>query len=145
MSETKENKKLFLTPAGALIVLICFFLPWVKVSCAGRVKNVSGAEIGGIFWLVLVSALAIIVAFFYFRSQKQLEKSRPVAILSSIVALAVIFIKYTSLAWEQKSVVAKAGSKVIDCTIQLGAVGTVIGFILAITGLFFLKTSVRQE
>jgi uncharacterized membrane protein len=145
MSETKENKKLFLTPAGALIVLICFFLPWVKVSCAGRVKNVSGAEIGGIFWLVLVSALAIIVAFFYFRSQKKIEKSRPVAIPGSLLVLAVIFIKYVSLAWGQKSVFAKAGSKVIDCTIQLGAIGTVIGFVMTIIGSLFLKTSVRQE
>jgi len=145
MSQNKEDKKVLLTPAGAILALICFFLPWVKVSCAGKVNYLSGAEIGGIFWLVFLAPLVIIVAFFYFRSQKQLEKSRPVAILSSIVALAVIFIKYTSLAWEQKSVVAKAGSKVIDCTIQLGAVGTVIGFILAITGLFFLKTSVRQE
>jgi len=145
MSQNKEDKKVLLTPAGAILALICFFLPWVKVSCARTTKSFSGPEIGGIFWLLLVSALAIIVAFFYFRSQKQLEKSRPVAILSSIVALAVIFIKYTSLAWEQKGMFAKAGSKVIDCTIQLGAIGTVIGFILAITGLFFLKTSVRQE
>jgi hypothetical protein len=36
-------------------------------------------------------------------------------------------------------VVAKAGSKVIDCTIQFGAIGTVIGFILAIAGSVFLK------
>lgn len=88
----------------------------------------------------MVSALAIIVTFFYFRSQKKIEKSRPVAILSSIVALAVIFIKYSSLALEQKSVVAKAGSKVIDCTIQVSAIGTIIGFILAIVGSCFLKT-----
>jgi hypothetical protein len=64
MSENKGDKKVFLTPAGAIIALICFFLPWVKVSYAGKVKNVSGAEVGGIFWLVLVSALAIIGALF---------------------------------------------------------------------------------
>jgi uncharacterized membrane protein (DUF485 family) len=139
MSQNKEDKQVLLTPAGAILALICFFLPWVKVSCARTTKSFSGPEIGGIFWLVLVSALAIIVAFFYFRSQKQLEKSRPVAILSSIVALAVIFIRYISLAWEQKSMFAKAGSKVIDCTIQVGAIGTIIGFILAIAGSVFLE------
>jgi hypothetical protein len=145
MSQNKEDKKVLLTPAGAILALICFFLPWVKVSCARTTKSFSGPEIGGIFWLVLVSALAIIVAFFYFRSQKQLEKSRPVAILSSIVALAVISIRYLSLAWEQKSVVAKAGSKVIDYTIQVGAIGTVIGFILAIAGSSLLKTETQQK
>ena len=145
MSQNKEDKKVLLTPAGAIIALICFFLPWVKVSCARTTKSFSGPEIGGFFWLVLVSALAIIVAFFYFRSQKQLEKSKPVAILGSLFALAVMFIKYVSLALEQKSVVAKAGSKVIDCTIQIGAIGTIIGFILAIIGSSFLKTGVRQK
>jgi uncharacterized membrane protein len=139
MSENKEDKKAFLTPAGAIIALICFFLPWVKVSCAGRIRNVSGAEVGGIFWLVFVAALAIIVAFFYFRSKKQLEKSMPIAILGSIVALAIMFIRYSSLSCGQKSVLAKAGSKVIDCTIQVGAIGTIIGFILAIAGSVFLK------
>jgi len=140
MSENKDDKRVFLTPAGAIIALICFFLPWVKVSCAGKVNYLSGAEIGGIFWLVLITALAIIVAFFYFRNQKKIEKSRPVAILGSIITLAVILIKYVSLAWEQKSVFAKAGSKVIDCTIQIGAVGTVIGFVMAVVGAGFLKT-----
>jgi hypothetical protein len=140
MSENKEDKKVFLTPAGAILALICFFLPWIKVSCAGKVNYLSGAEIGGIFWLVFLAPLVIIVAFFYFRSRRQLERLKPIAILSSLFALAVIFIRYISLAWEQKSVVAKAGSKVIGCTIQVGAIGTVIGFILAIVGAGFLKT-----
>lgn len=140
MSESKEDKKVFLTPVGAIIALIFFFLPWVKVSCAGRVRNVSGAEIGGIFWLVFVAAVAIIVAFFYFRSKKQLEKSMPVAILGSLFALAVMFIRYISLSCGQKSVFVRTGSKVIDCTIQVGGIGTIIGFILAIIGAGFLKT-----
>jgi uncharacterized membrane protein len=77
--------------------------------------------------------------FFYFRSQKKIEKSEPVAILGSLFALAIMFIKYVSLALEQKSVFAKAGSKVTDCTIQIDAIGTVIGFVLAIAGSVFLK------
>ena len=145
MPENKEDKKVFLTPAGAIMALIFFFLPWVKVSCAGRIKNVSGAEIGGIFWLVFVAVVVIIVTFFYFRSKKQLEKSGPVAIFGSIIALLVIFLKYLSLTCGQKSVFVRAGSKVIDCTIQLGAIGTVIGFVLAITGTCFLKTGIQQK
>lgn len=69
----------------------------------------------------------------------KLEKSGPVAIFGSILALLVIFLKYLSSTCGQKSAFVKAGSKVIDCTIQLGAIGTIIGFILAIIGSFFLK------
>jgi hypothetical protein len=145
MSKNKEDKKVFLTPVGAIIALICFFLPWVKVSCAKTLKSVSGAEVGGIFWLVFVAALLIIVAFFYFRSKKQIGRSKAVAILGSTAALVVVFIKYASLAWGQKNLLVKAGSKVIDCTIQVGAIGTVIGFILVIIGALFLKTGMRQK
>lgn len=144
MFGNKEDKKVFLTPAGAIIALIFFFLPWVKVSCASRIRNVSGAEIGGIFWLVFVAALAIIVAFLYFRSKKRLEKSGLVAIFGSIVALLVIFLKYLSSTCGQKSALVKAGSKVIGCTIQLGAIGTIIGFVLAIVGSVFIKTEMRK-
>ena len=140
MPENKEDKKVFLTPVGAIIALICFFLPWVKVSCAKTLKSVSGAEVGGIFWLVFVAAVAIIVAFFYFRGKKQLEKSGPVVIFGSIIALLVIFLKYLGLTCGQKSVFVRAGSKVIDCTIQVGGIGTIIGFILVIIGAGFLKT-----
>jgi hypothetical protein len=62
-----------------------------------------------------------------------------VAIFGSIVAFGVIFIKYAGLAWGQKNLLVKAGSKVIDCTIQPGAIGTVIGFVVAIAGSVFLK------
>jgi hypothetical protein len=103
-------------------------------------KSVSAAEVGGIFWLVFVAALSIIVAFFYFRSKKQIGRSKAVAILGSTGALVVIFIKYVSLAWGQKNLLVKAGSEVIDCTIQVGAIGTIIGFILAMIGMGFLKT-----
>lgn len=144
MPENKEDKKVFLTPVGAIIALICFFLPWVKVSCAKTLKSVSGAEVGGIFWLIFVAGLSIIVAFFYFRNKKQHEKSRPVAVFGSLVALAVIFIKYVSLAWGQKNLLVKAGTKVIDCTIQVGAIGTIIGFVLAIIGSGFVKTGMGK-
>jgi hypothetical protein len=126
MSKNKEDKKFFLTPAGAMVILICFFLPWVKVSCGRTVKSFSGSQIGGIVWLVFVAALAIIAAFFYFRNRKQIEKSKPVAIFGSIVAFGVIFIKYAGLAWGQKNLLVKAGSKVINCTIQIGGIGTII-------------------
>ena len=54
--------KLFISPAGALLVLICFFLPWVKVTCVGSEFSYSAAdgELGGILWLGFVAAIGII-------------------------------------------------------------------------------------
>lgn len=145
MSENKEDKRIFLTPAGAMVALICFFLPWVKISCGRTVKTFSGPEIGGIFWLVLVAALVILVVFFYFRNKTRIEKTKPVAILASLFAFAVMFIKYFSLVWGQMNVLVRAGTKPMHFNIHVGAIGTVIGFVLVIIGSLFIKTGKRQE
>ena len=144
VSEDKEDKRIFLTPAGACIALICFFLPWVKVSCGRTTRSLSGPDIGGIFWLVLIAALVMTVAFFYFRSKNQPEKSRYVAIIGSIIALAAIYIKFIGVAYGQNSLLVKAGSKVVKFKVQIGAIGSIFGFILILIGEVYIKT-LRQR
>lgn len=52
--------------SAALIVLVCFFLPWVQVSCAGAKDNLSGVDLARhddvLLWLVPLLMLAVIVA-----------------------------------------------------------------------------------
>src|SRR5262245_26294135 len=52
--------------SAALIVLVCFFLPWVQVSCAGAIDNLSGVDLARhddvLLWLVPLLMLAVIVA-----------------------------------------------------------------------------------
>ena len=144
VSENKEDKKIFLTPTGAMIALICFFLPWVKVSCGRTTRSYSGPEIGGIFWLVLLAALVMTFAFFYFRNRNQPEKSRYVAIIGSIIALASIYIKYISVAYGQNSLLVKAGTKMVRFKVQIGAIGSILGFILILIGEVYIKT-LRQR
>ena len=57
-----KTGKLFISPAGALLVLICFFLPWIKVTCVGADIDYSAAdgELGGILWVGFVAAIGII-------------------------------------------------------------------------------------
>ena len=53
-----------LTVSAAVFVLICFFLPWVQVSCAGFKDSASGFDLArdeGELWLVPLLMLAAIV------------------------------------------------------------------------------------
>ena len=54
-----------LTASAALIALVCFFLPWVQVSCGGEHETRSGVDIarGGDqgLWLIPVLMLAVIL------------------------------------------------------------------------------------
>jgi TRAP-type uncharacterized transport system fused permease subunit len=135
-----ENKNVFLTPAGAVIALICFFLPWVKFSCSGIEQTVSGFQIGGELWIVFAAAFIILFVFYFFRNQKQLNKARPVVILSAVVGLAVLLFKFLKFATPQKTEFGTMTPKDMGLSIQFGAIGTVIGLILALIGSSFLKT-----
>lgn len=51
--------------SAALIVIICFFLPWEQVSCAGAQDSLSGLDLARhdqvLLWLVPLLMLAVIV------------------------------------------------------------------------------------
>jgi uncharacterized membrane protein len=75
--------------SAALIVIICFFLPWEQVSCGGARDTLSGLDLARhdqtLLFLVplLMLAVVIVVAL-----RRRHEKQAPLAVLS-IVAAAV--------------------------------------------------------
>ena len=52
--------------SGAIIVLVCFFLPWVQVSCAGAKDTMSGLDLARdghvLLWFVPVLMGALILS-----------------------------------------------------------------------------------
>ena len=71
--------------SAAVIVLICFFLPWLQVSCAGAHDSLSGFQLArdetALLWLVPILMLAVI-AFNSLRAWK--DESKFAAILSVV-------------------------------------------------------------
>ncbi len=125
---------IYFTPAGAAMAIVCFFLPWARVSCAPGVrKSLSGAQLGGPFWLVFAAAVIVLAAFLLFHARRRLEWARPIILLASLAALAVIVIKSIEYAHGRPTPV---GSIKPDPGLQtkLGGAGTLIGFALAIAG-----------
>jgi hypothetical protein len=51
--------------SAAVIVLVCFFLPWVQVSCAGAKATSSGLNLArhddALLWLIPLSMCAVLV------------------------------------------------------------------------------------
>jgi hypothetical protein len=79
--------------SAAVIVLICFFLPWVQVSCAGARDSLSGFQLArnesALLWLVPILMLAV-VAFNLMRAWK--EESKVAAILSAVCGAVTAFV-----------------------------------------------------
>jgi hypothetical protein len=146
-----DDKKIWLTPAGAGIALVCFFLPWVEFSCGEMKQSISGSELGGIFWVVFGAAALCLLAFFYFKNSDEVERAKPIVILGSLVGLGILLYKYfdfksgaqTGLqGLSQLSQMSEFQSQFGGQTqlpdmgfhIKYGGIGTIIGLALALLG-----------
>jgi len=76
--------------SAALIVLVCFFLPWEQVSCAGAKDTLSGLDLARhdqiLLWLVPLLMLAVIVVGVLRRRNENPLLPSVVSIVSGSVA-----------------------------------------------------------
>lgn len=157
-----ENRGIWLTPAGAGIALICFFLPWIEFSCGTMKGTISGAEMGGVMWVVFVAALLNLLAFYYFRNYDELDRAKPVVVLSALVAIAIMvyrYFNYQSGAGCCQGGVDQLGNipamkqlmgnnadfPDFGFNIKYGAYGTISGFLLSLIGGHFLDKQQVSE
>lgn len=79
--------------SAAFIVLICFFLPWVQVSCAGARDTLSGFNLArndhALLWLIPLLMLAVLVVGLL---RQRREKPTTLAIASVISGGATIYL-----------------------------------------------------
>ena len=70
--------------SAAIIVLVCFFLPWEQVSCAGAKDTLSGLDLArhdhASLWLVLI-LMGVVVVLGLVRARK--EKSKALSIINA--------------------------------------------------------------
>jgi len=64
--------------SAAIIVFLCFFLPWEQVSCAGATSNLSGMDLArhdhALLWMVPV-LMAALIALYLIRDRHSENKA----------------------------------------------------------------------
>ncbi len=128
------NKRLFLTPAGGALIAICFFLPWIKVSCMGT-ATYSGVDCGGVYWTLFGAGIAVFGTFFLFRHLKRLDLMPTIVSVSSVVSAAVIIYGVLSIAGGKRVLLFRVGPDDVNLRLQIGAYGTLIGYLLTWAGI----------
>ncbi|OGC92036.1 MAG: hypothetical protein A2W25_08850 [candidate division Zixibacteria bacterium RBG_16_53_22] len=121
------------SPAGAGIILICFFLPWLKVSCGTKDVTLSGSGIGGVFWVIFGLALVALAAFIVLRGRLGAIWLKSIFISCSLVSAAIILYKYIAVI-NDPDIPFYVPSKMISFEFRPGAVGLIIGLLLAAFG-----------
>src|SRR5687767_4552052 len=79
--------------SATAIVLVCFFLPWVQVSCGGASDTLSGFDLARrdstLLWLVPLLTAAVLVVGLLRRAG---ERQQPFAILSAVTGAITLFL-----------------------------------------------------
>lgn len=79
--------------SATAIVLVCFFLPWVQVSCGGARDTLSGFDLARedstLLWLIPLLTAAVMVLGLLRRAG---EKQQPLAILSAVTGAITLFL-----------------------------------------------------
>lgn len=134
----------WITPIGATVAAGCFFLPWVKFSCAGVERHATGADVANgdnAVWLVLVSAIFIAGAWFVLHQQKRTSTARITTVAGAILGLGVLGLKYAALDKGQQTPFGVVRMQDLGLSVEPGGYGTVVGFTLALLGTMFSPTS----
>ena len=79
--------------SAAIIVLVCFFLPWVQVSCAGSKDTMSGLDLAregqGLLWFIPVLMGALILSVIV---RIRREQNKAFALASALCGLVTAYL-----------------------------------------------------
>ena len=79
--------------SGAIIVLVCFFLPWVQVSCAGASDSLSGLDLArdddALLWLIPLLMCAVLVLVLL---RRRAASPHLLGLLSTFAGAIVVFL-----------------------------------------------------
>jgi len=131
---------------GAALVILCFFMPWLFVSCSGQTAEISGLELASgatinfgftaqqldgqpILFLVLLAAFGVLaLAYFAFKRGSLTQNMDGYGVVAlGAVPLLIMFSQFSGF----KSQAAQQG---IYVEYQFGLWGVVIGYIAVIAG-----------
>jgi hypothetical protein len=130
------DNKIYVGVIGAVIVVLCFFMPWIEIDCMGK-KSMSGADIGGILWAIPIGAAIFIFAFFSFYKRKEIGKIVTVGLINFFGSWAILSYRYFVFEDSLKKELGYTPEK-LGISVKYGAAITVIGEFIILIGTIIL-------
>ncbi|HEX9972028.1 MAG TPA: hypothetical protein VGD14_08160 [bacterium] len=131
----------WLSPAGATLILFCFFLPWLEVHCSGKKIIGSGfdfAQKAAPLWLIPAFAMLVLLLFVWYWKGLSLKWFK--IFLVSLAAMGILMLVFTYISIEQK-LSGFIVRRITSHQIKNGLIGTVVGFVLIVISAVGLRTS----
>jgi hypothetical protein len=132
-----KSSSLWLSPAGGALALLCFFLPWLEVSCGGMRQELSGvmlAKAEGVLYLIPLVAVGIVVVglLMLLGSGGVKGNAKPIVIILAGIGLTVMVIEYARFQFDRPNdPLGLTPAAYQAFNIKFGAIGTLLGFVVA--------------
>lgn len=135
-----SRQRSYLIPVGAILTLICFFFPWVKASTMGLgLVTMSGAKVGGLFWLVPICAVLVLAVYVIFLGVRQLGKAKSLLLVLSLAALVALILKFITIASADQPFWTTIAVKAVKVSFKWGIWDTLAGILIMLLGALRLK------
>jgi len=129
----------FAGPAGAALLIVCFFLPWARFSCGpGFGRTISGQGLGGIARLAVVAALALLAAFLLLWRSRRLHLAWPLPAATALTALVAIAAGLNEVSRGINLGVTHVKPTGLHVDLRPGGIGTIAGLFLLLLGTVLL-------
>ena len=140
-NSSKSGLLVWLSPAGAILILICFFLPWLEVSCSGKKIIGSGltfAQKAAPLWLIPAFAILVLLLSVWYWKGLSLNWFKILSVILAVLGIVMLVFTYISIEQKLSGFVVK---RITSHQIRSGIIGTAIGFLLVIASALGLRTS----
>ncbi len=141
---SRTNLAIWLSPAGAIIILVCFFLPWLEVSCSGKKIIGSGfafAQKAAPLWLIPAIAMLVLLLFFWQRSGLPLSLFKSLLIILAGLGIGLLVVTYISVEQKLDGFFLK---RITSHQIKTGLIGTAVGFVMVFLSALWVRRSRRD-
>ncbi len=134
-----RRRSLFVGPAGAALLVVCFFLPWARFSCGpGLGATVSGPRLGGIAWLAVVAGVALLAAFVLLLRVRRPHLAWPLPAAAALVAVAAIACGLQELSRGINLGITHVKPAGLSIHWRPGGIGVIAGLLLLLGGTVLL-------
>lgn len=131
-----------LSPFGAALALICFFLPWGRVGCLGMHFSRSGAQLGGPLWLtfaaaaIILAAAGVIALLTFLKANtgrpRRTSLARILFASAALAGLLGVLVAQIRFAAGYRTLLGRVSPDTLGVEFGLGGPGTVLGLLIAL-------------
>ena len=138
----------FVVHAGGIIALFCFFMPWEGIATLSGWPGFQLTRREYVVTTAFIASIIIVAGSFYTLATGDLRRLRVVVLVSIGIGLGILLSYYVNFYIQEmnsRGILGKTGTEVTKRSVKFGFWGTVLGYVVAVVGMFLINTKNTEK